>query len=100
MQKPSTESIESIENKFARIRKGTHWFKIIGGYLYFCGWLGLLSISLQTTLLAIDGIFDFSELLQNLITVAQILIMGWCFRLLSSCMEAIDHLFQETKDVV
>jgi hypothetical protein len=91
---------QQLENKFARIRKGTHWFKVIGGFHYFFGWLALFIVSIATGLEVIDGTFDFSEFIQNMWYVAITLIFGWCFMLLSDCMKAIDHLFNETKDVV
>lgn len=91
---------QEIELKFNKIRKASHWFKMIGGTFFFVGWLTLFVIVLMTILGLLDGKFDFSVFFSDVLNVGVNLVLGWCFIMLSDCMNAIDYLFVETKDIV
>ncbi len=89
-----------IENKLSGIRKGAHWFRVIGGVFIFFGCLGLLVLVITSTLAIVDGVFLFGEVFKSALDITFTIIFGWCFMMVSDCMKAIDYLFKESQDVV
>ncbi|MCJ8346181.1 hypothetical protein MJH12_11620 [bacterium] len=96
------KEISVVEEKIARIKRGSYWFGIFGRVLIFIGLITLVTSSYSIVQFGFnEDQTDMTKIFfSNFATALGWLFNGWMCLLARDSFDSIDYLFQNDKDTV